>query len=198
MHSGSWVLSEVGGTPWGRESHMGLPICIYSATLLSCDHGEGNNGTIKTMTCMCLHVCSRVCAWVQINAFICILLFGFKVIHDAAVLSPQSVLPASPPLSFYRKLIGSCHWCVKLLCVGHCRQLDYLFFICSILEQLPSALLLFLNEALFPSVALKDVACNCSIHHMVGGFVFHIDGAGQKCLLPFFLVNIKEYYKILM
>lgn len=65
----------------------------------------------------------------------------------------------SPPFSFYRKLIGSCHWCVKLLCVGHCRQLDYLFFILSILEQLPCALLLFLNEISFLSVAATVRNC---------------------------------------
>lgn len=75
---------------------------------------------------------------------------------------PSNQCSQPPPISFYRKLIGGCHWCVKLLCVGRCRQLDYLFFMVPILEQLPSALLLFLNEILFPSVALKDTVCNCS------------------------------------
>lgn len=54
---------------------------------------------------------------------------------------------SQPPQSFYRKLIGSCHWCVKLLCAGHRRQLDYSVSVFSILVQVPSALLSSSNDA---------------------------------------------------
>lgn len=106
---------------------------------------------------------SCVCVWVCIYAFICVCESCLAPKwYMMGLCCPYNQCSQPPPLSFYRKLIGGCHWCVKLLCVGHCRQLDYLFFIFSILEQLPSAWLLFLNEILFPSVALKDTVCNCS------------------------------------
>lgn len=142
----------------------------------------GNNYVcLGVFMCVCLCVC--VCA-----------LFGSEVIHDAAVLSLQSALPASPLLSFYRKLIGGCHWCVKLLCVGHCRQLDYLFFIFSILEQLPSALLLFLNEIVFPSVALKDTVVIVPKRHIVGGLVFCLVMFDQEFILPILWIKRCQKY----
>lgn len=54
------------------------------------------------------------------------------------------------------------------------------------MEQLPSALLLFLNEIFFPSVALKDAVCNCSECHIVGGLVFHLVMLGEKFIRPNF------------
>lgn len=117
----------------------------------------GNNNMITKMMHMFF-----ACVWVHACIYMCVC----PVLLWSDTRCSRVVLPIRacrlPPLSFYRKLIGSFHRCVKLLCVGQCRQLDYLFFIFSILEQLPSALLLFLNEILFPSVALKDTVCNCS------------------------------------
>lgn len=113
------------------------------------------------MRCVCCSVCIHVCVQVAfVHLFVC-LVWRWSDTWCGCVVPPISA-PSLPPLSFYRKLIGCCHWCVKLLCVGHCRQLDYLFFIFSIFEQLPSASQLFLNEILFPSVALKDPVCNRS------------------------------------
>lgn len=147
---------------------MGISICRLSL-LIHCGpysaislprsrwHCEGKT-TARLQSwypCVCLYECVRAGICLHVHE-----LFGSEVIHDGAALSPQSVVTL-PPLSFYRKLIGSCHWCVKLLCVGHCRQLDYLFFILSILEQLPCALLLFLNEISFLSVALAATVRNC-------------------------------------
>ena len=142
---------------------------------------------------MCLLVWIHVgaCAYFCIYLRVCAL-FGSEVIHDAAVLSLQSVLPASPLLCFYRKLIGGCHWCVKLLCVGHRRQLDYLFFVFSILEQLPSALLLFLNEILFPSVALRDTVCNCSKASHGWRFGILSSDVWSKIYLAFFMNTLEN------
>lgn len=95
----------------------------------------------------------------------CLLVYGYSARVSWYMMQPcrpSNQRSQAPPLSSKRKLIGSCHWCVKLPCIGQRRQLDYLFFLFSILEQLPSALLLFLNEVLFPSAVLKDAAGNCS------------------------------------
>lgn len=105
--------------------------------------------------------CVDLC--VRMSAHLCIYLHPLVWLWSdtwCRCVVPPVIAPSLPSLSFYRKLIGSCHWCVKLLCVGYSRQLDYLFFIFSILKQLPSALVLFLNEAVSfppPIVALKDV-----------------------------------------
>lgn len=111
---------------------------------------------VDSCVCVSVHLC------VHLRVCVCVCLVWLRSDTWCGCVVPPISAPSLPPLSFYRKLIGGCHWCVKLLCVGRCRQLDYLFFIFSILEQLPSALLLFLNEILFPSVALKDTVCNCS------------------------------------
>lgn len=138
-----------------------------------CSHATDDTVGIRKINTSEMHVCLLVC--------IILCVFPSEVIHDAAVLSLQSQLAGSPS-SFYRKLIGSCHWCVKLLCVGQRRQLDYLFFIFSILEQLPSALLLFLNEILFPSVALKDTVCNCSKQSLSWRFGIQSHGVDQNII----------------
>ena len=145
----------------------------------------GNNSRITTMTCVCLLVCVlcvHLCIYLRVT--VC-LVWLWSDTWCGCVVPPISAPRPPLPSSFYRKLIGGCHWCVKLLCVGRCRQLDYLFFIFSILGQLPSALLLFLNEILFRSVALKDtVYVIVPNRHMVGGLVFHLVMFDQKFLSP--------------
>lgn len=112
-----------------------------------------------TCACLCVGTCFiGVCVSVCVDAC----LFWLWSDTWCSFVVPPISARRLPPLSFYRKLIGSCHWCVKLLCVGQRRQLDYLFFIFSILEQLPLALLLFLNEILSPNVVLKETVCKCS------------------------------------
>lgn len=57
-----------------------------------------------------LYLRGFICAVVHTDAFSCVLVFGWEVIHDEAV-SPhprEDSAPSLPPLSFYRKLIGSC------------------------------------------------------------------------------------------
>lgn len=154
-------------------------------------HATTDSVGIKTTVCMCLLVRLHACAWVsRLSIYLQPLVWLWSDTWCGCIVPPISA-PSLPALSFYRKLIGSRHWCVKLLCVGHRRQLDYLFFIFSLLEQLSSALLLFflfvfLNEIMFPSVALKDAVCNCSKHHTVGGLVLHHVMLGEKFLLPIF------------
>lgn len=172
---------------------------IHSATSLPCSHWQC--GKQQHICNYDMHVFARVdscvCVWVHVYAFIsvcvcasCLALKWYMM--RLCCPSNQCSQPHSPPLSFYRKLIGGCHWCVKLLCVGRCRQLDYLFFIFSILEQLPSALLLFLNEILFPSVALKDTVIFLN-RHMVGGLVVYLVMFDQKFLSPILWIKAFEW-----
>lgn len=138
----------------------------------------GTNSSVTTMTrvhllvriCVCVSVC------VSLHAFICRFLPCLAAMWNMMRLCslsnrcpPPPPLPPNTLLSFLRKLIGGCHWCVKLLCVGCSRQLDYLFFIFSILEPLPSALLLLLNEIYFTATQGEKTHwySNCSNHHVV-------------------------------
>lgn len=143
---------------------------------------------------MCLFVWIHVgaCAYFCIYLRVCVrLVWLWSDTWCGCVVSPISA-PSLPLLCFCRKLIGGCHWCVKLLCVGHRRQLDYLFFVFSILEQLPSALLLFLNEILFPSVAVRDTVCNCSKASHGWRFAILSSDVWSKIYLAFFMNTLEN------
>lgn len=87
---------------------------------------------------------------------------------------------SQPPQSFYRKLIGSCHWCVKLLCAGHRRQLDYSVSVFSILVQVPSALLSSSNAAV---VFQKRLHVKVSNSKFITKLIFSLCGVQNEWLL---------------
>lgn len=131
-----------------------LSLSIYSGTSLPCSRWhcgkQQHDYNYDVHVCVCLSLCMCVC----VHLFACVCLVWLRSDTWCGCVVPPISAPSLPPLSFHRKLIGGCHWCVKLLCVGRCRQLDYLFFIFSILELLPSALLLFFKW---------DLVSQCSV-----------------------------------
>lgn len=152
MHSRGRVLpGGVGGLLLMQhpqdKSHIWAFLSAYIVPPRS--HATTDSVGIKTTTSKLLNsvhvfacVASCVCLSARLSIYLQPLVWLWSDTWCGCIVPPISA-PSLPALSFYRKLIGSCHWCVKLLCVGHCRQLDYLFFIFSLLEQLSSALLLF-------------------------------------------------------
>lgn len=114
-------------------------LCIATMLLLKSQE--------TAFVCLCgINVCTFLCD------YLCIVLLWSDTWCGCVV--PPISASRLPSCSFYRKLIGSCHWCVKLFCIRYGRQLDYLFVIYSILEQMPSC---------FAVVFKLDLLFLCSI-----------------------------------